>query len=66
MEYCRRGSLSTLLKKGTRPNEHELREIATCCLFALYYLHNRNIIHGVRKWREPDGIGHQSKQSAPF
>ena len=51
MEYCHSGSLGALLRGGNRFNEDELREIASCCLFGLYYLHNRMIIHRVGEWK---------------
>ena len=47
MEYCLCGSLGAFIRNGNRLNEDELREIASCCLFGLYYLHNCNIIHRV-------------------
>ena len=50
MEYCHCGSLAALLKAGNRLNENELRDVASCCLFGLYYLQNRQIIHRVVDW----------------
>lgn len=47
MEFCHCGSLAAFMKKGNRFTEDELREIASCCLFGLCYLHNTNIIHRV-------------------
>ena len=47
MEYCQCGSIRTLLNSGYVLNEEELREIASCCLLGLSYLHNMNIIHRV-------------------
>lgn len=47
MEYCHCGSLAAYLMHGNRLNEDELRDIASCCLFALFYLHNSKIIHRV-------------------
>ena len=55
MEYCCYGSLADYIGKGNRLNESELREIASCCLLGLNYLHNLRIIHrvgnnDVREW----------------
>lgn len=47
MEYCHCGSLEASIGKGNRLNESELREIASCCLLGLDYLHNKKIIHRV-------------------
>ena len=47
MEYCRCGSLVEFIGNGNMLNESELREIASCCLFGLFYLHNRKVIHRV-------------------
>ena len=47
MEYCPYGSLGGYLKKGNQLNEDELREVVSCCLLGLSYLHKRNVIHGV-------------------
>ena len=33
-------------------SEDELREIASCCLLGLYYLHNCNVMHRVSDWEE--------------
>ena len=51
MEYCRCGSLESYLRSGNTLSEDDLREIASCCLFGLYYLHNRMIIHRVGEWK---------------
>lgn len=47
MEYCRCGSVSSYLKRGNRLKEKEIREIVSCCLLGLSYLHLKNIIHRV-------------------
>ena len=47
MEFCHCGSLSAFMKGGTKFSENELREIASCCLFGLNYLHYKKIIHRV-------------------
>ena len=47
MEYCHCGSVASYVRKGNRLNEEELREIASCCLLGLNYLHKKNIIHRV-------------------
>ena len=57
MEYCHCGSLGKLIRNGNHFSESELREIASCCLLGLYYLHNSNIIHRVRLIDRSNGIG---------
>ena len=47
MEYCPCRSLADHIRNENRLSESELREIASCCLFGLDYLHKRNIIHKV-------------------
>ena len=47
MEFCHYGSLASYIRRGNRLTEDEMREIASCCLFGLYYLHNRRIMHRV-------------------
>ena len=47
MEYCHCGSIASFVRNGNRLTEDELREIITCCLLGLHYLHNRNILHRV-------------------
>ncbi len=48
MEYCHCGSLASYIRNGNRLNEDELREITSCCLLGLNYLHNtKRIVHRV-------------------
>ena len=47
MELCHCGSLAACIRNGNCLTEDELREIASCCLFGLYYLHQHHLIHGV-------------------
>ena len=47
MESCKLGSLKDYMDLNVGLNEEALREIASCCLFGLYYLHQHNIIHRV-------------------
>ncbi len=47
MEYCPCGSLGGYLKKGNQLNEKELREVVSCCLLGLSYLHKKCVIQGV-------------------
>ena len=54
MEYCQYGSLQAYLRNGNRLNEDELREVVSCCLLGLSYLHNRNVMHGVFVGMESD------------
>lgn len=43
MEYCRCGSIRAYLNGGNRLNEEEIRDVASCVLLGLDYLHNRNV-----------------------
>ena len=45
MEYCHCGSVGAYLRSGNRLKEDELREVVSCCLLGLSYLHNRNVMH---------------------
>ena len=45
MEYCHCGSIQSFLRRGNRLKEDELREVVSCCLLGLSYLHNRNVMH---------------------
>lgn len=47
MEYNDIGSLDELAVMKYRIKKDELREIASCCLISLDYLHSRHIIHAV-------------------
>ena len=48
MEYCHCGSLASYMRNANRLNEDELREITSCCLLGLNYLHNtKKIVHRV-------------------
>ena len=55
MDYCAYGSIDSYLKNGHRLKEEELREIASCCLLGLNYLHKKNIIHRVSMWGKSEG-----------
>ena len=47
MENCDLGSVEKCVHKKDRMKYEEIREIASCCLLGLDYLHSRNSIHGV-------------------
>ena len=47
MENCELGSLDEYISINMGLNEDELREIASCCLLGLDYLHSQHIMHGV-------------------
>ena len=66
MEYCRCGSIRAYLNDGNRLNEEEIRDVASCVLLSLVYIHNRNITHWVLQQAFHDGIGHKACQSAHF
>ena len=66
MEYCRCGSLESYLVSGNAFSEDELREIASCCLIGLHYLHCCNVIHRVMNLSYCYRLGHQTGESASF
>ena len=47
MEYCHCGSLRSYLGRGCVLKEDELREVVSCCLLGLSYLHKKCVIQGV-------------------
>lgn len=47
MEYGELGSVKECFRKRYRVEEAELREIASCCLLGLNYLHSNSIMHEV-------------------
>lgn len=63
MEYCDLGSLEVILTSKNRMKEDALREIASCCLLGLDFLHSRRIISTVRKVVENDGLERQTMES---
>lgn len=47
MENCELGSLKDYMSMNEKLSEDALREIASCCLLGLDYLHSRCGMHGV-------------------
>ena len=47
MENCELESLREYMNMNNGLNEDALREIASCCLLGLDFLHSQRIIHGV-------------------
>ena len=47
MEFCRCGSIGSYIRSGKRLNEEVLRDIVSCILLGLSYLHNKKVIHRV-------------------
>lgn len=47
MEYCHYGSVAKLLLEGIALSEEVIREIVSCLLLGLAYLHSKKIIHRV-------------------
>ena len=50
METSNCYSLIEVMRSICRVNEDELRDITTCCLLGLEYLHNNGYMHGVSGW----------------
>ena len=47
MEYCDLGSMGEYMRMNKTLTEDALREITSCCLLGLDFLHSHNSIHGV-------------------
>lgn len=52
MEYCRCGSIANYMQRGNLLKEEQIREIASCCVMGLNYLHSMRIVHRVWNWKE--------------
>ena len=63
MEYCHGGSIGSFLRKGNRLNETELRDVLSCALLGLSFLHNQNVVHRVTSSCTESRIGRQAGQS---
>lgn len=51
MDYCDLGSVQEYMDMNNMLTEEEMREIASCCLLGIDYLHSRNYSHGVMENR---------------
>ena len=60
MENCELGSVQEYKCIQKQRKVKDIREIASCCLLGLDYLHSRNIIHGVTEYSNTDCIEHQT------
>ena len=60
MENCDLGSVEKYQCVQKQRKVMDIREIASCCLLGLDYLHSRNIIHGVTEYSNTDCIEHQT------
>ena len=47
MEYCDLRSMEEYMRMNKTLTEEALREITSCCLLGLVYLHLHNFSHGV-------------------
>ena len=50
MEYCDVGSIQEYMDMNNRLTEDEMREIASCCLLGIEYLHSRDYSHEVMEY----------------
>lgn len=62
-EYCDLGSLEVILTRKNRMKEDALREIASCCLLGLDFLHSRRIVSTVSEMAWNDGLERQTMES---
>lgn len=63
MEYCDLGSMEEYMRMNRTLTEGALREITSCCLLGLDFLHSHNIIHRVFDCINDKGIEHQTVKS---
>ena len=66
MEYDDSISLYDFVMNDNSFIESELREIASCCLLGLDYLHKRNLSHSVCIWNGSQLVGHDIESFASF
>ncbi len=66
MEYDDSVSLYDFMRNDNGFTESELREIASCCLLGLDYLHKRNLSHSVCIWNGAQVVGHDIESFASF
>ena len=57
------GSMEEYMHMNKTLREEALREITSCCLLGLNFLHSHNIIHGVFDCINDKGIEHQTVKS---
>ena len=65
MDYCQCGSLSSYIYggnglKGNELTEAELREVASCLVLGLVYLHSKHVFHRVSNGEWNECIGYQT------
>ena len=63
MEYCDLGSMEEYMRMNKTLREEALREITSCCLLGLNFLHSHSILHGVFDCINNKGIEHQTVKS---
>ena len=66
MDYDDSISLYDFVRNDNGFTESELREIASCCLLGLDYLHKHNLSHSVCIWIVAQRVGHDIESFAPF
>ena len=60
MDYCQCGSLSSYIYNGNELTEAELREVASCLVLGLVYLHSKHVFHRVSTGEWNECIGYQT------
>ena len=60
MDYCRCGSLRSYIYSGNGLIEEELREVASCLLLGLEYLHSNKVFHRVSYDEGNECVGYQT------
>ena len=60
MDYCHCGSLSSYIYGGNELTVAELREVASCLVLGLVYLHSKHVFHRVSNGEWNECIGYQT------
>ena len=71
MDYCHCGSLSSYIyggngMTGNGLTEAELREVASCLVLGLAYLHSKHVFHRVSNGEWNECIGYQTIELSDF
>lgn len=60
MDYCHCGSLHSYIYGGNELTVAELREVASCLVLGLVYLHSKHVFHRVSYDEGNECVGYQA------
>ena len=66
MDYCHCGSLYSYIYSGNGLTKEELREVASCLVLGLVYLHSKHVVHRVSYGEWNECIGYQTIELSDF